>query len=220
MTTLITPLTEVKASPLFIWDNAVKRFRKRGSQRFISFDDVETLRDEYIEQERAINDDLARRLFNKEITIRQWVDEMQGNIRRVSSIMYMIGRGGRFQMTQRDWGILGQYLRGQYGFINRFAQDIINGRYTTEQEAVVAGRMFLYDLKAKEMYERGNLEKYQDDDQKVMWEYLPEKLHCSDCLERHGKVFLVSELIRTGVWPRSSRLACLGIWCGCRVRPV
>lgn len=220
MTVSLAPPLQLKASPLFIWDPITKRFRRRGNQRFISFEDVEGLKDEYIKQEQATNEDLARRLFNREITITQWVREMRGNVRRVATVMYLIGRGGRYQMTQRDWGLLGRYLREQYRYINRFAQDIVDGRYTTEQEAVVAGRMYLYDLKAKEMYERANLEKYRGTEQRVIWEYLPEKMHCPDCLERHGKEFLVSELIRTGIWPQSSALACLGIHCGCRVRPV
>lgn len=207
-----------KASPVFTWDDEVKRFRRRG--RFVSLEDVAKLRDDYLVGEQAINDDLAQRLFNREITISEWVDEMRAKTRRVFTTQYMIAKGGRAQMTQRDWGALGQMLREQYGFINNFATQIANGRYNDDQMQLVANRMGLYDNASNQAFERGSLEKWRGIRKFLQWVRSNLKDSCSDCIRLDGQIHTADEYLQAGVWPQRGSLACLGIHRGCSLIEV
>jgi hypothetical protein len=45
--------------------------------------------------------------------------------------------------------------------------------------------------------------------------YDPTKEHCVDCLALNGRVYTARVWLKWGIWPRSSKLACFGIHCGC-----
>jgi hypothetical protein len=148
-----------EARPVFTWDNATKHFRNPKG-RFISQEQVTALRREYIAGERAINDRLAERLFKHEIDINQWRAEMRANLRRTYITQYMLAKGGKGQMTQRDYGILGSQLKKQYNFLDKFTQDIYNGKYSERQQAMVAARQQLYAESSSQAFERGSAEAF------------------------------------------------------------
>jgi len=149
----------IEAGPLFSWDNNTRRFRSANG-RFVSQAQVNSLRVDYIRTERAGNDRLAERLFNREIDINQWRKQMRDNLKRTYTIQYMLGKGGRGNMTQRDWGILGNMLRKQYNYVDKFAKDLMNGRYTENQSKLVAARQQLYAKSSAQAYERATAETY------------------------------------------------------------
>ena len=72
---------------------------------------------------------LAERLDSGNLTTAQWQDRMRKEIKDIHRTQYIIGRGGREQMTQRDYGRLGADLRWmQYKKLDGFALDIANGK--------------------------------------------------------------------------------------------
>lgn len=83
---------------------------------------------------------------------------MRANLRRAYTVQYMLGRGGRGQMGQRDFGILGSLLKKQYKFLANFAGEVANGRYSANQVASVATRQQLYSMSSNQAYERGKAE--------------------------------------------------------------
>lgn len=148
----------LKVSPLFYWDPITSRFRWQNTQRFVSNKQMLGARDKYLERESEVNLDLANRLFNKEITLSQFEIEFKKNLVRTYTIQYILGKGGRANMTQRDWGIIGAAVKKQYGFANNFLTELAAGRYTTEQVALVANRMGLYTNSSTQMFERSKVE--------------------------------------------------------------
>ena len=65
---------------------------------------------------------------------------------------YMVGRGGKAQMTPRDYGIIGAILKEQYRYLDGFAADLAAGKLTPAQ-AIARAR--LYILNAQQSFWRG-----------------------------------------------------------------
>jgi len=169
---------KIKASPVYTWDNNVKRYRKQG--RFVSQDEVFKYRDKYLEGETEINRQNATQLFDRQITIGQFEDAIRDSLKRVYTVQFMLAKGGRAQMTQRDWGALGQILREQYHYLrNKFIADLVSGKYTIDQLDLVINRMGLYiQNSSQQAFERGNLERLRGTEVRLLWKYSPEKRHC------------------------------------------
>lgn len=149
----------VKASPLFFWDVLARRFRRQDNKRFIGPANMRELRDDYLGREEQINRELTQRLFNREITVGQWFEEAKANLLRVYSAQYMMAKGGRANMTPRDWGLVGATLRKQYTpFLRDFAQQIASGAFNEEQVAAAASRLNLYTASSNQAFERGKVE--------------------------------------------------------------
>lgn len=64
---------------------------------------------------------LTQRLQDGELDIPTWRFEMAKEIKMVHTATAMIAHGGRNAMTPSDWGYVGQIIRKQYAFLNRFA---------------------------------------------------------------------------------------------------
>lgn len=64
----------IKAAPsaLYGWEPNTRRYRNNRTGQFISREQMVELREDYLEQEKAINIKLAGRLFDREITLSEW----------------------------------------------------------------------------------------------------------------------------------------------------
>ena len=108
---------------------------------------------------------LADRLDSGNLTTAQWQDRMRREIKDIHRTQYIIGRGGREQMTQRDYGRLGADLRWmQYKKLDGFALDIANGKTLPDgstrpySRAEIRARSNLYMNAANKQYWRGKTE--------------------------------------------------------------
>jgi len=205
----------VKVSPVYTWDNNVKRYRRQG--KFVSQDEVIKYREKYLEGETPINRQLATQLFDRQMTIGQFEEAIRDSLKRVYTVQFMLAKGGRHQMTQRDWGALGQILREQYHYLrNKFIADLVNGKYTIDQLDLVINRMGLYiQNSSQQAFERGNLERLRGTEVRLLW--VRNKLldSCKDCIRLEGQIHTANEWLSSGYWPRRNALACMGIHCGC-----
>jgi hypothetical protein len=152
------PAIAVKTSPFFFWDAISKRFRRKDNGQFVGTSRMVEERDQYLEKEKQINLELSQKLFNREIDIATFERQFKRNLVRVYTVQYIMAKGGRANMTQRDWGILGAAIKKQYVYANQFMLELAAGRYTENQFRVVANRMGLYTDSSSQMYERGKTE--------------------------------------------------------------
>jgi hypothetical protein len=53
--------------------------------------------------------------------------ETAERLKKITIQEYLIGRGGQGQMTQRDYGIIGQHLKEQYKYLRGFSEAIATG---------------------------------------------------------------------------------------------
>lgn len=146
------------ASDRWVWDSSVKRFRDQETGRMVRADTIRSLRDRFIESQEQLVGELAGALTREEVTLQQWEIAFRQLILRVLTAEYLLGRGGRQAMTQRDWGTIGALAKAQYEFARRFAADLAAG--TLETQAAVEGRMAMYFGSAREAHEIGRSEAY------------------------------------------------------------
>ena len=107
-------------------------------------------RQEYTEEARRLN----RRLVNDEITVEVWKSEMMVLVKNVNTAAYVAGKSGEWEsMTDQDWGRTGPIIRRQYGFIRKWAGEILSQKEFSL--AQLNARAELYAEAASQSFERG-----------------------------------------------------------------
>lgn len=190
-------------------DGAAALGHKPGT--FVSQAQMLTLRDSFIDSQKAYTNGLAAQLSRGDITIQQWTLAMREEIKTTYIAQYLLAHGGRDTMTPADWGRIGQKVRVQYEYLQKFAEDIAKGNLT---EGQIAARARMYVESSSQMFEQAHgaavgmpaLPAYPGDgktacksnckctweikDLKDRWECywtLNPAEHCSDCLGNAAK---------------------------------
>lgn len=145
------------------WDEAAGRYRQPGG-RFVSRLQVRTALDEAIAARGERMRVLAEQLRAREISVPRWELEMRGLIKDVHLYSAAAARGGWAQLTQADYGRVGQRVRFQYERLNRFAGELrrrknplpLDGRFLRRVELYAqAGRGTYHAIEGLEMDARG-----------------------------------------------------------------
>lgn len=129
--------------------------KPRRAGQFVSGNTLRNIRDTWIDSRKGIGRDLAAG-YKQGGDITTWVKAMREEIADTTRAQYILARGGLGNMTARDWGILGNHLRGQYQYLNDFASQVVSNPGWSE--ARIAARAQLYFEASGTMYERGNQE--------------------------------------------------------------
>lgn len=137
------------------WDQPSKRYRNRDTGRYMSSRQMLPLRDDFIDAQKDAVSGLVDRLADGDITTNRFVEEMRGLIKTSFIDEYALAHGGRHNMTSRDFGIVGQMCRSQYGYLNTFAGEINEGKLSPAQ---IRARGRLYIEAASQAYERAATE--------------------------------------------------------------
>jgi len=66
-------------------------------------------------------------LVNGSINLAEWQFRMMNEIKVLHTTAAAVGRGGWSQMTMGDWGWTGSQIRGQYAYLQGFAEEIFAG---------------------------------------------------------------------------------------------
>lgn len=126
-------------------------------------------------------------------------EELKGEYTRE----YLLGIGGREQMTQADWGRIGGMLKEQYGHLDDFIAELEAGNLTPEQ---IAARINMYVNSSRESFERAHYQvagKAGCDEE--LWG-LGASEHCPDCLEFAGMGW---QPLKTFPYPGQGQTQCL-----------
>jgi hypothetical protein len=137
--------------------NDVYRYRDTETGRFVSQRTIDSYVRRSIESSTAATADLSKAAANLEIDGATFRLQAREQIKREYMRAYMLGRGGRNNMTSKDWGIVGQQLRQQYAYLDRFVADIGKGRYD-ENPNGIQNRLAMYMNSARQAYSRAELE--------------------------------------------------------------
>lgn len=189
---------------MFTWDPTTGRYRNaRG--RFVPDATVRDAIDATIDSANLEVVALAERLKLGVISIADWQNEMARVIKNVAIAHTAIARGGVQQLTQRDYGRIGQWLAqgrgdtpGQYQALRGFAQALESGRQAMDgtfprraELYVEAGRELFHVIESEEMQVRGFTEYRSVLDAGAE--------HCSLCLEQAARGWVpIGELVPIG----------------------
>jgi len=97
---------------------------------------------------------LASDVANDRLTLPAWEAAMRGQIKNNYLQQYLLGLGGKGQMTFVDYGSVGGMLKEQYGHLSKFAREIAGGNLT---EGQIAARAKMYIRSAREANQRANM---------------------------------------------------------------
>lgn len=134
------------------------RYRDKASGRFVSPTVIEELRDQVLASQREAMAELARKLAEREISVRVFEESMRDRIKAAQTLDYAFGRGGRQAMTAEDRQALGALVADQYTYLRSFAEDAAAGRMTAGQ---IRARADLYGASANLAFERGRAASYR-----------------------------------------------------------
>jgi hypothetical protein len=90
-------------------------------------------------------------LLNNQISASQWESQMRLTLKNNYIQQYLLGIGGKGNMTQADYGSIGGMLAEQYKYLRNFAQQIANGQLS---EAEIQRRVEMYINSAREAWNR------------------------------------------------------------------
>lgn len=129
--------------PRFVYNASVGRYRDVATGRFISEQVVIDTMQARIDDgfERMDNFLSAMLAEDSDVSLADWQRAMAIELRNMHYQMTLIGAGGIQNVTQADYGRLGQTLRAEYGYLQNFANEIADGNLSEGQIRV---RMQMY----------------------------------------------------------------------------
>lgn len=111
------------ASQRFSYSQTTRRYRDEEKGRTLTEREVMSLREEFLDAAKGATVDLAEQLAESKITTATWEREMRVIVREAHVAAAALGGGGRSVMTAGDWLAVGRQLKGQYGYLGRFADE-------------------------------------------------------------------------------------------------
>ncbi|GIW59575.1 MAG: hypothetical protein KatS3mg087_0641 [Patescibacteria group bacterium] len=173
--------------PTFEFDPKVQRYRYKSgtkSGRFISRQAIASLIESHIEQEQNRLGAIADLLLTKKIRVSEWEQSVAKELKLGHINAYLLGRGGKNATTPRDWGLLGQKLKVEYGYLRGFSQEILDGKLS---EAQIKARLRLYQDAYHKSYELARLEGHIENGWKWERRRRNAKESCASCIGYEGR---------------------------------
>lgn len=191
--------------PEFTWDAKAGQYRGPDG-RFVSRSEVRAALDSALLKEQRTMRNLTLAMKRGEITVGEWHVAIRAELKAVHLMSSALAKGGFGQMTQADYGRVGQILRGQYGYLANFATDIagglpIDGRALSRVEMYFQSGRRTYHLTLSAVM----LEAGFDEERSV----LHPADHCDQCVDEAEKEWVpIGELIPIGERTCLSRCHC------------
>lgn len=165
------------------WNEKAGRYQDDETGRFLSRAHLEELLADSIRHSADTSGQLSDWVSNGQIRPAAWAEIFKQELKEEYIRQYLAGIGGRSMMTSKDWGKLGQMLKEQYKYFDKFAEQVAAGNLS---QAQIDMRSSMYFNSASEAYNKANGKtavKWGADE--VQWVIGPVKTeHCQDCQER------------------------------------
>ena len=192
------------------YDRNAGRYRdERG--KFLSKASVEKLVDGRIGKLESKLKQFTRMLANGSITLDQWQGSVREAIKAAHIQAAIIGHGGRSGMGSAEYGRIGQRLRLEYDYLQRFAGDLLRGAVSAP---MAISRIGLYAQSVRGSYWLGTELREQAQGYSLMRRILDDQAqHCSDCL-----AFAARGTVPIGSVPLPGQRCACGARCRCSVR--
>lgn len=138
--------------PEYRWDRVAGRYRNAASGRFVPWAQVRTWLDVALDSATKRIDLLALRLRTGGIDLISWELAMRREVKNVALYSAAAAKGGWGQMSDADYGRVGQYVRTQYDYLRGFARDIQTGKQA--KDGRLNARAQLYGQAGRPLYHR------------------------------------------------------------------
>jgi hypothetical protein len=176
-------------STRYAWNDQASRYIDTATGRFVAPSAVRVDLDRVLDGLSSKMGDVSQSLINGEINLDAWQTQMMDLTKRSHLVSAASQRGGWAQMTQSDFGRVGQVVRAEYGYLREFANQIESGKQPLDgnigRRAKMYGqqaRLTFYEFNKSEMGKRGF-----DQERSI----LNPADHCEQCKTEESKGFQV-----------------------------
>lgn len=166
------------------WDSRVRRYRGPSGVFIPTGRALASLETDILNL-RSVTDRLADDLRSRRISLVEWRVAMQTVIKHTHLGAAELAIGGRAQMTPADYGRVGQIVREQYGFLEGWVQEIVNG--SAPLDGRLGQRARLYVAAARPTYvaiRTNDLREAGFDQERSI---LTDAEHCAECVREDAK---------------------------------
>lgn len=176
-------MTAPLAVAAYRWDPATGRYR-RPDGRFVTRAQIRAALDVAIRREAVEMREQLAALRRGTLSLDGWVLTMRQSVKMVHLWAAAAAKGGWAQLTQEDYGAVGQRLRFHYGRLQRFAGEIalglpLDGRVEVRVSMYVeAARASYHDIERRVAIHAGLTEERNIPN--------PVAEHCADCVSLTG----------------------------------
>ena len=150
---MLSPLSDPwpRFDSTWSYDPLSGRYRRPNGQ-FMSNKAVVSLVDGRIDTLGTNLRRFTEMLVDGNITLDQWQGSVRASLKNAHIQATVLGHGGRSGMGPREYGRIGQRLRAEYTYLERFARDIVAGRVSG---AMALARVQLYAESVRSSYWEG-----------------------------------------------------------------
>lgn len=167
------------ASSPFKWSPKAGQY-VRPNGKFVARSDVRRAIDTALEAEKRKALLLSQELRNGTISLTRWRAEMREMIKSVHLYDAALAKGGFAQMSPADYGRVGQIVRGEYGWLERFARDLASGKQRLD--GTFAQRALQYAEAGRDTYHQTERAVMKAAGFTREWNILHPADHCAGCL--------------------------------------
>jgi hypothetical protein len=142
----------------FTFDRTAQQYRYKDSGKFVGKKAIENLTIKAIVQVENDLTTITDLLVAGKIEVAAWEDATKAALKNLHTWNYMLGAGGEKQMSQADYGALGQKIKQEYKYLRGVAEELIQGNLTEDQLRV---RMAQYAASGGTTHELGRSKSHQ-----------------------------------------------------------
>jgi hypothetical protein len=165
---------------IYEWAPNLARYRDPTTGRFVSRDTIRAGVDQFIVASQARITAISEELRSGKINLAQWQTVMREEIKTTQLMAEALLRGGWEQMTQADYGRVGQRIREQYAFLEDFTDKLRSGEIRTDGQFMNYARM--YATSARVGFHEGLEEQMQNAGYTEELNVLHPAEHCDECV--------------------------------------
>ncbi|KKM03780.1 hypothetical protein LCGC14_1771000 [marine sediment metagenome] len=174
-------------TPQYLWNERAAQYTNRKTGRFVSRQAIRDQLDKVIGASSQVMRAVSQQLRDGDIGLAEWQLEMMQQIKTTHLAGAAMQRGGWQQMTQADFGRVGQIVRNEYGFLRNFAEQIASGEQ--KLDGTLARRAGLYGQQGRPTYltfwDSTAAQRGFDEERSI----LQPAEHCTECVSEAAKDF-------------------------------
>lgn len=129
------------------FDSLAYRYRDRATGRFVSWSAVQQSMYEFLDRAEGEATAASQALRKGTITVAEYESRMMTLIKNSRLTEAALAKGGWQQMTQADFGRVGQDVRRQYDFLAGRVQAILSGRQALDGTLDARSRQYVQTAK-------------------------------------------------------------------------
>lgn len=172
--------------PVYEWDKRLARYRNPASGQVVSQARVRAALDRAIRMEGLKGRALIGSLRSKEVTTREFELGMREVIKNTQLFSAAAAKGGWAQLTPSDYGIVGQRVREQYGYLAQFVDEMKAG---LPADGIAARRAESYADAGRTAYHAVERNAQRDAGATEERSVLSPADHCDECIVEDAKGF-------------------------------